>query len=250
MRDLAADLIAALRLLTRLPVDWLAGAGRPPRLQRMVWAYPLVGALVGALGGIAYWIAAGIGCPPALAAVWGLAALVLATGAFHEDGLADTADGFGGGATRQRKLEIMRDSRIGSYGVIAVVLSLTLRVAAVALLATPGAVIAALIVAGALGRGVAIGLLFLPAARSDGLAAQIGKPDSTATAAGFTLAALLALLLLPTGAALAAIVAAGIAGMAMAWLARRQIGGHTGDVLGAGVQMAECLVLTVLVAGA
>lgn len=250
MRALLADLLAATQLLTRLPVGWIGATGEHPALTRIVWAYPVVGAIVGVIGGGVYWIAHAIGCPPALAAIWSLAALVLATGALHEDGLADMADGFGGGATRERKLEIMRDSRIGSYGVIAVVLSLTLRVAAVALLATPGAVIAALIVAGALGRGVAIGLLFLPAARSDGLAAQIGKPDGTATAAGFTLAALLALLLLPTGAALAAIIAAGIAGMATAWLARRQIGGHTGDVLGAGVQMAECLVLTVLVAGA
>jgi adenosylcobinamide-GDP ribazoletransferase len=248
MHDLATDLIAALRLLTRLPVGWLAGADRPPNLRRMVWAYPLVGALVGAIGGGAYWIAAGIGCPPALAAVWCIAALVLVTGALHEDGLADTADGFGGGATAERKLEIMRDSRSGSYGVIAMVLSLALRIAVVALLATPGAVIAALIIAGALGRGVCIGLLFMPAARSDGLAAQSGSPDPTAAGAGFTLAALLALLLLPTGAALVAMLAAGVAGLAVAWLARRQIGGQTGDVLGAGEQMAECLVLTALVA--
>jgi adenosylcobinamide-GDP ribazoletransferase len=249
MPSLLADLVAALQLLTRLPVSWI-GIGAPqPALTRIVWAYPVVGALVGAIGGGVYWIAEGLGCPPALAALWSIAALVLATGAMHEDGLADMADGFGGGATRERKLEIMRDSRIGSYGAIALMLSLGLRAAAVALLADPLPALVGLVVSGALGRAVAVGLLaLLPPARSDGLAAESGGPDRSAAGAGLTLAVVAALVLLPTGAALAAIAAAAIACAVLAGLARRQIGGHTGDVLGAGEQLGECLVLTVLVA--
>ena len=249
MRALLADLLAATQLLTRLPVGWIGATGEHPALTRIVWAYPVVGAIVGVIGGGVYWIAHAIGCPPPLAAIWSLAALLLATGALHEDGLADMADGFGGGATRERKLEIMRDSRIGSYGATALLLSLGLRAAAIALLATPVDVMAALVVAGALGRAVPVALLMvLPPARADGLASQSGRPDQTAATAGLTLAALAAVLLLPTGNALLAILAAGLAVALLAWLARRQIGGQTGDVLGAGEQLAECLVLTVMLA--
>ncbi len=247
MHALLADLLAATQLLTRLPVGWIGTTGERPALTRIVWAYPVVGAVVGVIGGGVYWIAHAIGCPPEIAAIWSLAALVLATGALHEDGLADTADGFGGGATRERKLEIMRDSRTGSYGVIALVLSLGLRAAAIALLATPVEVMASLVVAGALGRAVPVALLMvLPPARADGLAAQSGRPDQAAATAGIGLGPIAAVVLLPTGPALLSILAAGLACAAVAWLARRQIGGQTGDVLGAGEQLAECLVLTAL----
>jgi adenosylcobinamide-GDP ribazoletransferase len=247
MRALVDDLLAAIQLLTRLPVGWIRTPEGPPDLARVAWAYPLVGAAVGAVGGLVYAIAAGIGCPPALAAIWSLAALVLVTGAFHEDGLADMADGLGG-ATRERKLEIMRDSRTGSYGVIALLLSLGLRGTAIALLADSGAVVTALIIAGALGRGAIIALLLLlDPARSDGLAAQGGRPHPQAATAGLAFALLTTIVLAPAGAAFAALVAAGIGGGLVYAVARRQLGGHTGDVLGAGAQVAECLVLTALV---
>jgi adenosylcobinamide-GDP ribazoletransferase len=96
-----------------------------------------VGALVGACGALAYWGAAAVGLPPFVAGVLAVAATLLVTGALHEDGLADTADGFGAGVTRERKLEIMRDSRIGTYGVAALVLSILLRAGAVASLVEP-----------------------------------------------------------------------------------------------------------------
>lgn len=247
MRALVDDLLAALQLLTRLPVGWIRMPDGPPDLARIVWAYPLVGATVGAVGGIVYVFATGIGCPPALAAVWSLAALVLVTGAFHEDGLADMADGLGG-ATRERRLEIMRDSRTGSYGVIALLLSLGSRGTAIALLAESGAVVAALIIAGALGRGTIIALLLLLGpARSDGLAAKGGRPHPQAATAGLALALLAAIVFAAAGAAFTALLAAGIGGGLVYVVARRQLGGHTGDVLGAGAQVAECLVLTALV---
>ncbi len=243
------DLLAAFQLLTRLPAGVTGDARPAPDLRRMIWAFPVVGAVVGALGGLAYGVGYGLGCPPMLAAVFALGAQVLVTGAMHEDGLADTADGFGGGATRERKLEIMRDSRIGSYGVIALVLALALRIAAITAVAMPGPVMIVLIAAGSLGRGAIVGLmLMLSPARRDGLASQGAAPDRRAAATGITIACAAALLLLPIGAASAAIFAAALAGLVVAWLARRQIGGHTGDVLGAGGQIAECLVLAVLAA--
>ena len=241
------ELAAAFGLLTRLPVGPFLSADPVGSYADCVWAYPVVGIKVGFLGGVAFWLAVRCGVPPALAAGWTLAALVLMTGALHEDGLADTADGFGGGRGRERKLEIMRDSRIGSYGAIALILSLELRWAAIATIASPFAVLLALIVAGALGRAAMVAvLLVLKPARSDGLAASLGQVPVPAAATGLAIALLAAVVLLPFSTACAGIVWALIGVATMAWLARGQVGGYTGDVLGATEIVVECLVLTVL----
>jgi adenosylcobinamide-GDP ribazoletransferase len=233
------DLSAALMLLTRLPVP-----GALPARAAGVWAWPIVGAIVGLVGAAVYWLAIRLGLPPALAAICAVAGTVLTTGALHEDGLADTADGFGGGATVARKLEIMRDSRIGSFGALALILSLGLRVAALASLADPAVVAIDLVAAGVLGRAVMIGIMLaLPPARADGMAAALGALPIMPAAIGFAIA--FACVLLPHG--VRAVVAAGLAGALMIWLARRQIGGHTGDVLGATEQAAECAVLIAMV---
>ena len=251
MNGLWDDLAAAIELLTRIPVGWIRRTIAMPDLARIVWAYPVVGCIVGAIGSLVYWLATTLGCPAPLAAIWCVGALVLTTGAFHEDGLADIADGFGGGRTPERKLEIMRDSRAGSYGVIALVISLALRGAAIALIADPGPVAAALIVAGAAGRGAIIGpLLLLPPARSDGLAAQGGRPQTQRAAVGLGIAVLLTLVLAPAGAGRAATLAGAIGCLVIVEIARRQIGGYTGDVLGAAEQVVECLVLTAIAAAA
>jgi adenosylcobinamide-GDP ribazoletransferase len=245
---LTAELAGAFTLLTRLPVAALFSTP-PPDPRRCVWAYPLVGALTGAIGAGSYWLCARAGLPPLLAGLWTLAAGVLVTGALHEDGLADTADGFGGGASVERKLEIMRDSRIGSYGTLALVLSVLLRWAAIAALAAPALVGPALIAAGALSRGaMALPVLALPPARSGGLGASLRGAGPIRLLAGPALAALLALALLPIGAALAASSLGLAAALALAVLARRQIGGYTGDVLGASAILVECVVLSVLAA--
>ncbi len=236
-----AGLIAALMLLTRLPVAGFAGTNATGAAG--IWAYPAVGAIVGLIGAAAYWLAAKLGLPPPLAAILAIGAGLLITGALHEDGLADTADGFGGGGTRARKLEIMRDSRIGSFGALALILALGLRAAALATFGDPGRVAVALVASGVLGRAAMIGMLLaLPPARPDGLAAALGPVPLAPAVAGLALAC--ACLLLPHGAS--ALLAAVAAGAGMAWLARRQIGGHTGDVLGATEQVAECAVLLAL----
>lgn len=234
-------------LLTRLPVGWL-GSGSSD-LARSVWAFPVVGLVVGLIGGLAYWLLHGVGVPAWLDASWAFAATLIITGAFHEDGLADTADGFGGGRTRERKLEIMRDSRIGSFGAAALGLSLLIRIGALASLERPHAVLIAVIAAAMAGRVGMIGpLLILPPARADGMGSGMGHVPHWSAVLGVGLVGLVLLSLLPFGGALVVAAAAAGASLALAQLARMQIGGHTGDVLGAAEVIVECVTLTVLAA--
>ena len=227
-----AELIGAFTLLTRLPVGRLAAQHPPP--GQCVWAYPLVGAATGAAGAAVMALAMRAGLAQPLAALWALAATVLLTGALHEDGLADTADGFGGGRTTERKLAIMRDSRIGSYGALALGFSLALRALPLAMTARPEL---ALVLAGALGRGaMLLPLLLLRPARPDGLGAAL-TPSHSRAWTGLAITAALAC------AQPAAGLMALAAGLAITALARRQIGGYTGDVLGAAEQLAECAAL-------
>lgn len=243
---LLADLLAAFMLLTRLPVARFAPREAPSDLGRCVWVFPLVGLTVGALGGLLYWLMHEAGVPPLLAAAWTLAGTMAVTGALHEDGLADTADGFGGGATPARKMEIMRDSRIGSYGALALLLSVIVRAAAIAALGHPLLVMKALVVAGMLGRGGMIVLLLgLAPARNNGMGAAVGKPRGSIAAVGAGLAIAAPLLSLPLLSAVATIVLGLGCAVVVMKFAHRQIGGYTGDVLGACEVVIECVVLTV-----
>jgi adenosylcobinamide-GDP ribazoletransferase len=220
-----------------------------PSLATAAWAFPLVGLIVGVIGGIAYVIALGLHVPALAAAFIAVAATAFATGGLHEDGLADTADGFGGGRTVDDKLAIMRDSRTGAYGVLALIFSVALRAIAIADIAARWHVLAALVAAHALSRGVLpAALRFLDPARSDGLGATAGRPDQNATLIALGIA--LALALIGTGfrAGLSAFIAAIVVGAAIGYLARRQIGGQTGDVLGAIEQGAETAALLAIAA--
>jgi adenosylcobinamide-GDP ribazoletransferase len=241
---LRTDLVSAFMLLTRLPAGWLATSAGPGRLADAVWAFPVVGAVVGAIGGGVFWVCARLAMPPGVATVWTLASMLLVTGALHEDGLADFVDGLGGGRTRERKLAIMRDSRIGTFGALALMLSLAARGTALAALAQPARVAVALIVAAALGRGaIAVLLLTSAPARPDGLAAQLQASRFGRTALGPGIAVVPAFALLPFGTALGATTAALVSALVIAWFAHRQLGGYTGDVLGAAVVVTECVVL-------
>lgn len=241
---LVDDIAAALGFYTRLPVPHAGSRDRG--FAETQWAAPVAGAVVGLAVGLAIWLALALGLPPSLAAAAGLALGVALTGALHEDGLADTADGFGGGRTADDKLAIMRDSRVGSYGVLALGLSLLLRWAALSALAQASAAdaILAAVAAHAASRAPLPALLAaLPPARKDGLSAGIG-PVGNRTA----LAALaLGFAFLLSGGLAFAIVAAlltGLAAVLVARLALRQIGGQTGDVLGAAQQAGEVAVLS------
>ena len=236
------ELLLALRFFTRLPLG--AGAApEPGALARASWAFPLVGALVGIVCAAAYAVAEVLAFPPLAAALIAIGAGAFVTGALHEDGLADTADAWGG-RDRAERLAIMRDSRSGAYAIVAIVLSVALRAAAVAALPGSGAALAAFVAAHAVARGGLPAVLYLlPAARSDGLGASAGVPELGEVLWSLGLAALIAIVALGVVAGVAALVFAGLAMAAFAWLARRQIGGHTGDVLGAIEQKGETAML-------
>jgi adenosylcobinamide-GDP ribazoletransferase len=240
--SLLTEIRVALIFFTRLPLSY-AGTITGPDFARASWASPLVGVLIGATGGLIYAVAFALNLQPLLSALLAIAATVLLTGAMHEDGLADVADGFWGGSTRDRKLAIMRDSRIGTYAGLALVFSVAIRTAAVAALATPAAAAASLIAAHAGARAVLPTLMrLLPLARSEGLAANAGEPPVGAAFAALALGLLV--LVLSLGAiALPAAVAGFGAAYAMARIAKRHIGGQTGDVLGAAEQLAEVAIL-------
>jgi len=238
------ELIAALTLLTRLPVSGLVGHRNWPEEGASVWAYPLVGALVGSVGGGVLWATQRLGTPPGAAAILALAAMLWLTGGLHEDGLADTADGFGSGRTAGRKLDIMRDSRIGAYGALALIVAVSLRGTLLASLPAPAGA-AALVASGGLGRGaIVVVVALLRPARAEGSAAALRHVRPGATATGLLLA-LAAASPLPANAVMACIVGAGLAALGTAALARQQVGGYTGDILGAGAVLAECAVLTI-----
>jgi adenosylcobinamide-GDP ribazoletransferase len=250
---LVGDVAENLRFFTRLP---LGGGACAPDFRRIGWAAPLAGAVVGALGAVALAVARALGFPPLLSATLAVAVEILAAGALHEDGLADVADSFGGGRDREAKLAILRDSRIGAYGALALILSALLRVEAVAVMArfSPPFAASALILAGAAARGAALApLAWLPPAGREGLGAEAAalgvaalRPAAATTVA---LAVVLGFVSLEIVRALfACVVVAGVARLFVE-LARRQIGGQTGDVCGASAALSEIATLLSLLIG-
>jgi adenosylcobinamide-GDP ribazoletransferase len=245
-QEARADLIAGFGLLTRLPMP--RGIQGSP-LGRSIWVWPLVGLVVGAIGAGVYAVALHCHLWPLIGALLAVLAMTAITGALHEDGLADTADGIGGGAAPERRLAIMKDSRIGSFGALALIGSVGLRVFTITQIAEPRVVAAILVTAAVLGRAAMPGVLLLSAAaRAEGLAASLGTPDRARIGAGWLIAALLCLLLVTPHHALAAVIGAVVVVFGMAALGRRMVGGYTGDTLGATEQLTECVVLLVLVA--
>jgi adenosylcobinamide-GDP ribazoletransferase len=242
---LVTDLRVALAFYTRLPLPAPAGADGAA-LARASWCAPLVGALIGVVAGFAFWVSTRLHLPQLVAATVAVATSMLLTGCLHEDGLADTADGFGGGTTRERILEIMRDGRIGAFGACALLVSFALRVAAIADVSDAGLAFVAwaLIGAHAAARGsLPLLMCVLPPARPDGLSAQAGAPPpARAFAAALIGFVILWIALGAKGAFIAlAFMLAGIA--VVAFVSHRKIGGQTGDVLGTVEQVGECVVL-------
>ena len=236
------DLRVATAFLTRFPVRGVEGV-----LADACWAFPVAGLLAGICGAAVLSIAIWFAVPLTVAVILALLAIVLATGALHEDGLADTADGFGGGANAERKLEIMRDSRSGAYGVLALVFSVGLRAAALVAIADPGTAVAGLIAAAALSRGLLPAMMYaLPLASSRGLAAAAGQPEKQQVWIAGGIGALAALILLGPSTGIAAIILAAAAVAGLAAMARKQIGGYNGDTLGAAQQLAEIAILIVV----
>jgi adenosylcobinamide-GDP ribazoletransferase len=240
---IVTDLRIALSLSTILPVG-----PREPRDSSDVaaasWALPVAGLAVALAGAIVYAIVRRMGLPTDPAAALALSTTILVTGAFHEDGLADSADGFGGGNSREQKLEIMRDSRIGTYGACALVLSIIVRWSALATIAEPAAVTAALLIAHAAARAqLPVFMWLIPPARPDGLSAGAGQAPAQSALIAVAIGLLCLIFGLGLGKAILGLLLLSVVGLVWAWLATRQVGGQSGDILGALEQLGEVAIL-------
>lgn len=249
-----AGLAQAVRFFSRLPVPRLrfeTAAHSAPDFKFLVPVVPLAGLAIGLLPAFSLAIAMTLGLGPFVSATFAVASLTLITGGLHEDGLADTFDSFGG-ATRERRLEIMRDSRIGSFGASALILCFALRIGALAAIADHSDALQAslaVLIAASLSRTASLmPLSFLAPARADGAAHAVGRPSREAFWIAAALAAACALILglvakYPTSAITLMTALALAAGWGMTRFSARHLGGHTGDIAGATQQLAEIAAL-------
>lgn len=237
-RELTA-FFAALGYFTRLPVPGWVGYSADG-LARAARYLPAIGLLVGGVGALVFWLALHVWTQP-VAVVLAMVASIALTGAFHEDGLSDTADGLGGGWDKAKILAIMKDSRVGSYGVIAIFLALLGKFVLLASLPAEQ-VVAALIAGHAVSRFCAVSLMAtMDYARDD--EASKARPVAARLGAGALVFALvfaaLPLVLLAPEQILPAVALAALATFWLAAKCRRWLGGYTGDCLGAVQQVAE-----------
>jgi adenosylcobinamide-GDP ribazoletransferase len=231
----------ALRFLTRMPVPFVRTVDPPP-LKDSMWMFPVVGAFVGTITGAALMLAHVARLPELFCALFALAITAMLTGAFHEDGLADVADGFGGGNTR-------------AYGTLTLILTVMARASLLMALLVLSPLAAIVLVAGAaaFSRSLVVDLLWATRpARSNGLSVLAGQPGRNTTLLALAIGGLFAgiggSVVLSPEAGVLALVAGGLALAMVRALAMRKIGGQTGDVCGAGQVMAETAMLAVYAA--
>ncbi|NOX40276.1 MAG: adenosylcobinamide-GDP ribazoletransferase [Alphaproteobacteria bacterium] len=243
----AHDILAAFGVLSRLPLT-IDHARAGARAARATWAYPVVGAGLGAVAALAAKLALFLGVPAGISAAIALGALVLMSGAMHEDGIADCADGLGGGNSKSHRLEIMKDSRIGAYGATVLGIVLIARWSGIQGLAEADKLFWPLIAIGAASRlPMVLVMFFMPSAREDGLSAGVGMPPPTSVAGAIAATVLLSMLAMGWGGAMV-IFWGVIAPIPLLLLAKSLIGGQTGDILGATQQLAEIACISVTVA--
>ncbi|RCK28221.1 cobalamin biosynthesis protein CobS [Thalassospira profundimaris] len=228
-----SDFWRAMALLSRVPLPPV-GDFRAALIARSVWCWPVVGLVLAGLALLPAMLVDFLTGNPLVYAIFAIAAMVLLSGAMHEDGIADCADGFGGGMDRDRKLEIMRDSTVGTYAVVMLILTLGLRLVLITAAADIGqAGILFLIMAVISRAAMPVVMRILPPARDNGLGKGAGRPGWLPVLIGFAIASAIVLVLGGIGAMFAVIVGVMIAILIVAMVARSQIGGQTGDVLGA-----------------
>ena len=234
----------AMMMLSRLPMGRLPDPA--PTLADAAWAFPLVGVVIGAIGWACVGGALALGVPAMTGALLALVAMALATGALHEDGLADLADGLGGGRDRAHCLEIMRDSRIGSYGVVALVFMVGLKATALSELALVPLLWAMLFAAVTSRWLMLAALVLLPSARADGMGHAAAGPGAMTLWPGLLVLGALGVALGPLSLIVLGLMV--LAAWGVAALAHRRIGGQTGDVLGAVQAVSETAGLIALAA--
>jgi len=260
-------LFSCTAFLSRLPIYQSGDKVVDIDFRKTAFAFPLAGMLIALPALILLLLCYALSLPPSLTAILVTATQIIVTGALHEDGLADTADGFWGGQTREQKLNIMRDSAIGTYGTLALILSLALRIALLAAIlpkSTPLQAVALVLAVSALSRAAMLwSWVLLPAARpaktttapdgkkdQAGLSARLGMPDRTTLIVSLPASIPAIVLLFAATNPAAALAALGLTGLFVAaamGMARHHIGGHTGDVLGATQQISEIGLLLGLV---
>lgn len=242
------DAQLAFVFLTRIP--WKITHEIPDQaLNQAVRTFPLIGLMIGGAGATFFSIAHLAHLPDLVCALLAIMVCVLITGALHEDGLADVADGFGGGFDKDKKLEIMRDSRTGAYGVLALIFSIGLRVFCLAGFDNWQMGAASLVAVSALSRLGPVVLLYnMDPARTDGLAAKMEKPDQVIVGQSVFVALAIFMLAAPFESGWLALIFSALALFGFKKLAQSQVGGHTGDVCGSAQQIIEVTALLVLVA--
>lgn len=240
---------AMLSFISRLPVParWSQGLDFE-HYSRGIVMFPLIGVVLGGLTGLVF-MALQTWCGIPLAALFAVLTLALLTGGFHLDGLADTCDGIFSARRRERMLEIMRDSRLGTHGGLALIFVLLAKVLVVSELALRGTpMLAALAAACVAGRGTAVLLMYRHRyAREEGLGnVFIGKVTGRQTCVTLGLAAILAAVVLPGMRGVAALVVTMVAIFILGQLLKRTLGGQTGDTLGAAIELGELIFLLAL----
>lgn len=235
-----SDIALALGFLSRFPVSAAGSRG-----AAATWAFPLIGLLLGAVVAAFAWILISLGLSTGLIAGLVLFASIMISGTMHEDGLADSADGLWGGWDKARRLEIMKDSQIGTYGVVALILSLLLRWSAISALVHTDHFYLSLILAAALSRLPMVAMMSaMGNARDDGLAAGFGRVSKDTAGVAFAICLLASIFMGLAG--IVALLGAVLSGAIVGMIAHRKIGGQTGDILGASQQVAEITALVIL----
>ena len=251
LRQLPHDLVVGLSFFSRLPVKGPTGA---LDLRESAGAWPLAGLLLAVGPAASVVLNSWLGMAPLVSAFLAIAVAIALTGALHEDGLADTFDGLAHGRSASERLEIMRDSRLGTFGALALIIAIGVRVAAIAaLVVDPSDAVLALLGVAVVSRSLALWhWSTLPPARHDGMAWRAGQPDFTALQIGLLtgLVAIIVLIVAFGWAALLGLVFAGLAVGFFTSLANRRLGGHTGDTIGAMQQVAETMLLAGISAAA
>ena len=248
-QDWVDDLQICLMFLTRFPVPGGLAISTPSLAQASRF-FPIIGVLVGVIGAIILAIADQLGVPQGASIILAITAIVISTGGLHEDGLADTADGLGGGSDKEHRLEIMNDSRIGAFGVLALALAIGLKWTGLAALSIGDAALA-IFMGAVISRGVLpLFMRYLPLAKDDGLSADAGQPEFDRATISVVLTVLVAFIGLGFWLTVGLAIVLAIVTAAMAVWVKWKIGGQTGDVLGAFQQVTEIsTILTIAAVG-
>lgn len=254
LSDYIDDLARSTGFLSRLPMPARHFAGHDGSLNRAAGLFPAAGLVIALCPGIVVALLSAFGANAALTAILALAALVGVTGALHEDGLADAADAFGARSGRGQMLEIMKDSRIGTYGVLALVASFALRATSLTIIISVLGGWSALLICLAVGAASRAAMVWhwtaLPQARQDGVAASVGAPDNNARTLALVSGAVLFVVLVTLASglvtALLSLVLMVVAASSWTSLVRSKLDGHTGDTIGATQQVSETVCLVAL----